>query len=101
ARMDRRRPTLLPLQDGPPDAGVLLLFVGPLAGQAQRMAWRADRDLLRRQASVQLRSHDRGYAEVARLFHCELLAVPAPPGAHPRVPALCELCAELRQHHSL
>jgi hypothetical protein len=24
-----------PLQDGPPDAGVLLLFVGSLAGQAQ------------------------------------------------------------------
>ena len=36
--------------------------------------------------------------QVARLLHGELLAVPAPAGAHPRVPALRALRAELRQH---
>ena len=40
------------------------------------------------EASVQRRPHDPGDAEVARLLHGELHAVPAPPGAHPRVPAL-------------
>ena len=68
--------------------------------EVKRGDWhgRADRDLLRRQAPVQRRPHDRGDAEVARLLHDALLAVPAPAGAHPRVPALRALRAELRQH---
>ncbi len=68
---------------------------------ARRLARPADRGLLRRQASVQRRSHDRGDAQVARLLHGALLAVPAQAGAHPRVPALRALRAELRQHDSV
>ena len=98
ARMDARRPALFPLQDGSADAAVLLLSVGALAGAARRLARTADRDLLRRQASVQRRPHDRGDAEVARLLHGELLALPASSGAHPGVPALRAIRAELRQH---
>ncbi len=98
ARMDARRSALFPLQDGSADAAVLLLPVGALGSAARRVARAADRGLLRRQASVQRRPHDRGVAEVARLLHGELLAVPAPAGAHPRVPALRAIRAELRQH---
>ena len=102
ARVDRGRPPLLPLQDGPADAGVLLLPVGAL-GRCKRGEWHGvpievyydpkhpynvDRMIDARE-------------EVARLLHGALRALPAPPGAHPRVPALRALRAELRQHDSV
>ena len=51
--------------------------VGALGRQARRLERRADRDLLRSQASLQRRSHDRRREEVARLLHEEFLALSA------------------------
>ena len=74
------------------------------AGEARSLAGtvrrgRRDRDLLPPGARVQRRPHDRRGEEVARLLHGELRPVPAPAGAHPRVPALRELRAVVPQHH--
>ena len=101
ARMDRERPALLPLQDGRP----MLPFFCYLSArwEVKRGEWHGMpiEVYYDRQAPVQRRPDDRGDAEVARLLHDELLALPAQAGAHPRVPALRALRAELREHDSV
>ena len=88
ARVDRGRPPLLPLQDGRADPALLLVPLGALRGEARRVERRRHRDLLPRAAPLQRRPDDRGGQEVARLLHGQLRPLPAPPGAHRRVPAL-------------
>ena len=73
------------------DAPILDFYslpLGALRGEARPLERRRDRDLLPPGARLQRRPDDRRRQEVARLLHRELRALPAPPGAHPRVPAL-------------
>ena len=92
---------LFPLQIGHENPAVRILAVGALGGEEGQWNDVVDRDLLRPAACVQRRSHDRIGEEVARLLHEEFLAVPVPPGAHPRVSELRGVCAEFRQHDSV
>ena len=58
------------------------------AVKRDRVERRRHRGLLPPRPPLQRRPDDRRGEEVARLLHHELRPVPAPPGAHPRVPAL-------------
>src|SRR3546814_16922780 len=86
AQVDEGRPQLLRIQVRSETAADLLLAVGRLAGKARPLERRGARGLLRRQASVHSRPHDRDGEEVARLLNARILAVPITTDGHPGVP---------------
>ena len=97
------RPALLPLQDGRADPGFLLLPVGALGGRTRPAG-----KCLHGRCAIEVYYHPGHAYNVDRMidamkksldyFTDELRAVPASPGADPRVPALRELRAGVSQH---
>ncbi len=75
------------------------LPVGALGGEARPLERRRHRGLLPPRAPLQRGPDDRGVEEVAGLLHEELRPLPAPAGAHHRVPALRALRAVVPEHH--
>ncbi len=81
------------------DQPLLLDPVGPLRGAPRQGRHDRSGRVLPPGSRVQRRAHGQGDAGVAGAVQRTVLALPVPPGAHPRVPELRPLRAVVCQHH--